>query len=122
VAGFLQWLGIIGVLLLFMLVMTWLCVLFGLLVKSSEAANSMMMFVQVFTYLSSGFVPMHTMPTALRLFCEHQPLTRIIETLRSLFFDGGVGGNFPAALIWMTSLLVIGYFFSLRMFKKLISS
>ena len=121
-ANFIQWVGIIGILILFMLVMTWLCVLFGLLVKSPEAANSMMMFVQVFTYLSSGFVPTHTMPLALRLFCEHQPLTQIIETLRSLFFDGGVGDHFLAAFIWMISLLIIGYFFSLKMFKKRISS
>ena len=120
--NFVAWLGVIGVLFLFMLVMTWLCVLFGLLVKSPEAANSMMMFVQVFTYLSSGFVPTHTMPTALRLFCEHQPLTSIIETLRSLLFSGNVGDHFVTAMFWMAGLLILGYIFSLRLFKKRISS
>ena len=121
-ANFVQWLGVIGILILFMLVMTWLCVLFGLLVKSPEAANAMMMFVQVFTYLSSGFVPTHTMPTALRLFCEYQPLTPVIETLRSLLFNSGVGSHFLAAILWMSGLLIFGYIFSLRMFKKRISS
>jgi len=121
-ASLAAWLGVIGILILFMFTMTWLCVLFGLLVKTPEAANAMMMFVQVFTYLSSGFVPTHTMPSALRLFCEYQPLTPIIETVRSLFFTGSVGDNFLAAMLWLTGLLILGYVLSLRMFKKRISS
>ena len=36
-------------------------------------------------YVSTAFVPAHTMPAALRAFAEHQPFTPIIETMRGLW-------------------------------------
>ncbi len=33
-------------------------------------------------YASSAFVPVETMPSAIRGFAEHQPVTPIIETIR----------------------------------------
>jgi len=120
-AGLLQWVGIVGVLLIFMLMMTWVSVFLGLLVKTPESAGALLMFIQVFTYLSSGFVPTHTMPTILRVFCENQPLTPIIETIRSLFLSSSSGNNWIAAILWSVGVLVLSYVFSMRTYKRVVS-
>ena len=52
----------LGVLLLFVAAVSWLAAAFGLAVSAPEAANSAMFFLMFFTYASSAFVPVRTMP------------------------------------------------------------
>lgn len=120
-ASFVQWLCIIGILIMFMLVMTLLCVFFGLFLKSPESASGVQALTQVLVFLSSGFVPTETMPKVLRVFAENQPVTPIIETLRSLFFYDSIGNQFWAAIIWLIGLLLFSYIISLWAFKRRIS-
>jgi ABC-2 type transport system permease protein len=42
-------------------------------------------------YVSSAFVPVDTLPSWLRGFAEHQPVTPVIETVRNL-----LSGDVPA--------------------------
>ena len=78
----LAWLGVVGLLGLFVLAISWLAAALGLLVKSPEAANGVAVFLMFLPYPSSAFVPIATMPTWLAGFAEHQPATPVIETLR----------------------------------------
>ncbi|SRR6266851_5882618 len=77
VAGFA---AALGVLLLFVAAVSWLAAAFGLLVSAPEAANSAMFFMMFFSYASSAFVPVRTMPWWLRGFARHQPATPVTET------------------------------------------
>jgi ABC-2 type transport system permease protein len=72
VAGFA---AAVGVLLLFVAAVSWFAAAFGLLVRAPEAANSAMMLLMFFTYASSAFVPVRTLPWWLRGFAGHQPAT-----------------------------------------------
>ncbi len=63
----------VGVLLLFVAAISWLAAAFGLAVASPEAANGAMFFLMFFSYASSAFVPVRTMPWWLRGFARHQP-------------------------------------------------
>jgi len=117
-AGFVQWLGIIGILVLFMLVMTLFCTFLGLMAKSPESASSAQALTQLLVFLSSGFVPTETLPSVLKAIAENQPITHIIETLRSLFFYGETGSHFLAAMLWLAGLLVGCYILSFLAFKR----
>jgi ABC-2 type transport system permease protein len=96
-AGVLDWLGVLGILLAFMAAVSWLAAAFGLLARSAESAGAFSFFVLFLPYVSSAFVPPETMPGALEAIAEHQPVTPIIETLRSLML-GAPGGDAVVAL------------------------
>ena len=60
----------LGVLLLFVAAVSWLAAAFGLAASAPEAANSAMFFLMFFSYASSAFVPVRTMPRWLRGFAR----------------------------------------------------
>jgi ABC-2 type transport system permease protein len=81
----LHWLAAIAMVALFVLALSWLAAAIGLLANSVEAANSVTFVLMFIPYVSTAFVPAHTMPAVLRAFAEHQPFTPVIETLRGLW-------------------------------------
>ena len=92
-AGPLEWLAVVGLLLLVAVALTWLSVALGLLAKSVETASNMPMFLFLLPFLGSGFVPTDSMPAGLRWFADNQPFTPITDTLRSLLGGEHVGGR-----------------------------
>jgi ABC-2 type transport system permease protein len=59
-----------------------------------------MFFLMFFSYASSAFVPIRTMPWWLRGFASHQPGTPVIETIRGLLLGQPVGVHLWTALAW----------------------
>jgi ABC-2 type transport system permease protein len=107
-AGFVQWLGVLGVLLLFMGAISWLAASFGLLVRNVEAAGAFAFIVMFLPYVSSAFVPTRTMPGVLRAIASHQPITPITETLRGLMMGTPIGNNALIAVAWCTGAMAAG--------------
>ena len=83
-ADFAGWLLVLLILSLYILAISWCSIFFGIIAKSPEGAGAFSVFAIILPYLSSGFVPTDTMPKALELFAEHQPMTPIIDTLRTV--------------------------------------
>ncbi|MFD7230871.1 ABC transporter permease [Streptomyces sp. NPDC059881] len=102
------WLAAAGVLLAFIIAISWLSAAIGLLAKSPEAAGGFTLFMMFLPYPSSAFVPIDTMPSWLHGFAEHQPVTPVIESLRGLLLDQPVGNTPWIALAWCAGLLVLG--------------
>jgi hypothetical protein len=75
----------------YILAMSAIAVVWGLLVKSTQAAEAFSFIVLFLPYLSDGFVPAATMPRLLRGFAEHQPITPLVETVRALLLDQPIG-------------------------------
>jgi ABC-2 type transport system permease protein len=100
---------------------TWVCCAAGL-VLSEEAASSVNFVFLFLPYLSSGFVPVDTMPEWLRGFANNEPFTPIIETMRSLVNGTNPGTNGWLALAWLGGVLVIGYAASLVLFRRRVNS
>ena len=117
-AGFGSWVVVLVLLVAFMLVMTWLSVFVGLSVKTPEGAGVGLIAAMLLPYISSGFVPTDTMPTVLRVIAERQPMTPIIDTLRSLFLFGQVGNQIWVAAAWVVILVIVGYAASILMFRR----
>lgn len=120
-AGFNNWLIIMGILLLFTFAMSWLSVVFGLLAKSAEGAGVYAYPILMLLFVSSAFTPTDSMNKALRVFAEHQPMTPMIEAVRSLFLNKPVGDNALIAVLWCVGIFVISYIASMRIYKHKVS-
>ena len=115
-AGVLDWLGVAGMLLAFVLTFSALAAAIGLLVESPEAANGVTFIVLFLPYASSAFVPVDTMPSWLQGFAEHQPVTPVIETLRGLLLGGPTDA--PTALAWCAAILAASLAASGALFRR----
>ncbi|WP_375489140.1 ABC transporter permease [uncultured Jatrophihabitans sp.] len=105
-------------LLLFALAVSLGYALIGLSVRSPEAVNAAT-FPIIFplTFASSAFVPVQTMPSWLRGFAAHQPVSVVINGARSLILGDSVtpmqrslllGGSDTASLVWQALAWTIG--------------
>lgn len=117
-AGLVDWLLFAGLLALFTLALTWLAVFFGLLARSPEGAGSFSYILMLLIFISPSFTPAESMTPFLRGIAEHQPLTPIVETMRSLLTNGTVGDSAWAALGWTISILVVFYLASLLLYRR----
>lgn len=102
------WLGIIGILLLFTFAFSWLSAIVGVLAKSVEAVQ-WLTFVLIFplTFASSAFTPTDNMGKYLRLFAENQPITQVVEAIRSLILGTPIGNYGLYAVLWCIGLLIV---------------
>jgi ABC-2 type transport system permease protein len=112
-----EWLMFGGILVLFTLATTWLAILFGLFAKTMEGAGAFSYILLLLIFISSGFTPVDKMEPALRWFAENQPMTPIIETMRSLLTTGTVGDSAWIAVTWCVALLIGSYVLALRVYK-----
>jgi len=117
-AGLPGWLAAAAVLLLFILAMSWLAAAFGLAAKTPEAANGFMFVVAFLPYASSAFVPVATMPSWLRGFASHQPVTPATETIRGLLLGTPVGTRPWLALAWCGGILALAVILSGWLFRR----
>jgi ABC-2 type transport system permease protein len=116
-AGIVEWLLFIGLTVLFTLATTWLAIFFGLFAKTMEGAGAFSYILLLLIFISSGFTPVDNMHPVLRWFAENQPMTPIIETMRSLLTNGVIGDSAVAAISWCVGLLAISYVLALRAYK-----
>jgi ABC-2 type transport system permease protein len=117
-AGPLDWLAAAGVLLLFILAISWLAAAVGLLARSPEAAGGFSFLVMFLPYPSSAFVPVDTMPTWIHGFADNQPVTPVIETLRGLLLGLPAGSSPARAVAWCLAILVVSVAVSGALFRR----
>lgn len=117
-ANLTEWLAFGGLLTAFTLAMTWMAIVFGLLAKTAEGASSFSYLLIFLIFISSAFTPVDKIAGFLRGFAENQPMTPIIETMRSLVTSGAMGSKAGIAFAWCIALFVICYFAALRIYRK----
>ncbi|MDP4219864.1 MAG: ABC transporter permease [Bacteroidota bacterium] len=114
-----DWLLITAILLLFTLAFSWLAAIIGLLARTVEAVQ-WISFVLVFplTFASSAFVPTKGMPEVLRIFAENQPVTHVIEAMRSLMVGTPMNDHALLSAIWCIGITVICVPIASYLFRK----
>jgi len=117
-AGILSWLAVAGILMLFTLALTWVAAIAGLSAKSVDGASAFSYPIIFLPFISSAFVPTESMPRVVRAFAENQPVTAIVEAIRSLMSGQPVGDDIWVALAWCVGILLVAYFFAMRVYKK----
>jgi ABC-2 type transport system permease protein/oleandomycin transport system permease protein len=87
---------------------SWVFALLGLLVSSPESANSLG-FIAVFplTFISSAFVPVASMPPALRWFAEVNPFTVVVDAMRALWVGAPAGNSVWGGYVWALVIIAI---------------
>ncbi|MEK4464817.1 ABC transporter permease [Paenibacillus sp. FSL H8-0315] len=116
-AGVLSCLAVAGILILFTLTLTWVAAIAGLSAKSVDGATAFSYPIIFLPFISSAFVPTESMPPVVRAFAENQPVTSIVEAVRSLLMGQPVGNDIWGAIIWCIAILVVAYLIAMRVYK-----
>ena len=120
-AGVLAWLAVAGILILFTLALTWIAVIPGLTAKTVDGASAFSYPLIFLPFISSAFVPTHTMPGPVRAFADNQPVTSIVNTIRGLLSQQPVGTGIWTALAWCVGILIVAYIFANIAYRRRIS-
>jgi ABC-2 type transport system permease protein len=102
------WLAIAGILFIFTLAFSWLSAIVGILAKSVEGVQ-WLTFVLVFplTFASTAFVPANGMNHYLKAFAVNQPITQVIDAVRSLILGTPLGNHGWLALGWCAGIIIV---------------
>jgi ABC-2 type transport system permease protein len=98
-------LAALGLCLAYAAVFTVVFMVLGLISPNGQAAQGLSMIAFVFAFISSTYVPASSMPGWLQPFARYQPITPMVDAIRSLI--AGSGSDVGLALAWSAALLVI---------------
>ncbi|MDE0446458.1 MAG: ABC transporter permease [Spirochaetaceae bacterium] len=127
--SFVPLVGGVLVAMMFAFALSWVMACIGLAVKNSEAAQPAAM-IPTFplVFASSIFVPTETLPGWLRVFADHQPVTRTANAVRSLILGEGalapsqtIAGEVTAAVLWSLGILVLAAPLAVRLYRRAVS-
>ncbi len=118
-ASFEDWLLFAGLLALLTLALSWLSAIVGLVAKSVEGVQ-WLTFVIIFplTFASSAFVDTSTMTSWLRGFAENQPITHIVNAIRSLLVGTPMGDAGWLSLAWIGGILIVSVPLAAWLFRR----
>lgn len=104
----LAWFAAVFLLLFASFSFSWISATICLSVSSVEAAQSAG-FIWLFplTFASSAFVQTSTMPTWLRAFAEHQPVTLLVNSVRGLLLNQIDASTIWQMLAWYIGILIV---------------
>jgi ABC-2 type transport system permease protein/oleandomycin transport system permease protein len=109
----------VGLLLLFGFAFSWIFALIGMSVSSPEAANGIG-FTLIFpiTFISSAFVPVESMPDGLQQFAEVNPISIVVDAMRSLWLGAPAGNSVWGAVVWSLALIAIFAPLAVRKYRR----
>jgi len=104
-----------GLCLVFGFALEWVFIVIGLVGGTAQAAQSMGLMVTPLVFLSSAYVPVKSMPSGIRQFSEIQPLTPMIDAVRSLatgaagraLLEHSTSYYVGLSLIWAAAIAVL---------------
>jgi ABC transporter DrrB family efflux protein len=105
---------------------TWMFVWLGITAGTPQAAQSIGLLVFPFTFVSSAFVPVESMPGWMQGFARNQPLTQIVNAVRALSLGdraqaalGHPAGYFAVrSLLWCLLFVMIFAPLAARKYQK----
>ena len=101
----LEGLAAFGLCVLYAVVFTAVFIVMGLYSPNVQAAQGMSLIAFVFAFLSSAYVPAASMPGWLQPFSKYQPITPMVDAVRSLLT--GSASDVGLALAWSAALILV---------------
>jgi ABC transporter DrrB family efflux protein len=98
-------LAALGLCVVYAVVFTIVFIVMGLFAPNAQAAQGMSLIAFVFAFISSAYVPATSMPGWLQPFSKYQPLTPMVDAVRSLL--SGSTSDVGLALAWCALLAVV---------------
>ena len=108
--GVVAGLAAFGLVIVFGFAFEWLFITMGLFAGNGQAAQGMGMIVFPLAFISSAYVPVDSMPSWLQVIATHQPLTYMVDAVRSLTLGSQSQAllGHPASYFVVRSLLWAG--------------
>lgn len=118
-ADFGDWMAIFGLLALFTFAISWLSAIVGVVAKSVEGVQ-WLTFVVIFplTFASSAFVDPTTMTSWLRAFAENQPVTHMVDAIRSLLIGLPMNDAAFWSIVWCAGILIVSIPLASWLFRR----
>ncbi len=113
-----HWLLAVGILALFVLALSWFAAAIGIVARTPEMAQGISFLVSFLPYVSSAFVPIHTMPSGLQVVARNQPATAVVDTIRASLGGGHVGADAWHAIAWSVGIIVFSIALSGVLFRQ----
>ncbi len=116
--------GLIGgilVMLLFAHALSWVFALVGLKAANAEAAQAASFpILAPLVFASTAFVAAASMPGPLKWFAEHQPVSIVIDAVRSLTYGGpfSAPGKVLGAILWSLAIIAVAAPLAVRMYRQ----
>jgi ABC-2 type transport system permease protein len=116
-----------GVMLVAIYAFSWFFIMLGLLASNAQGAQALSSLLVIpFTFVSGAFVPVESMPGWMEPFAANQPVTVMINAVRSLMLGGtdaaGVGHTttywVTLSLIWCAAILIVSAVVAVRRFGR----
>jgi ABC-2 type transport system permease protein/oleandomycin transport system permease protein len=91
----------------------------GLAIGDEESVQAFgLIWLFPITFLSSAFVPIHTMPGWLQAFANNQPVTYVIDTMRALALGGPIEANLLKSAAWLAGIFIVFVPLAVRAYKR----
>ena len=107
-----------GLVVAFGFAFEWLFIALGLFAGTAQAAQGMGMIVFPFAFISSAYVPVDSMPSWLRLFAEHQPLTPMVDAVRALTLGRPAAHAVVESLLWAAGIIAVALPLAVARFRR----
>ena len=116
----------VGLLVVYALGFAGIFVWLGLVSGGAQAAQGLSILAVPFSFVSSAFVPISTMPDVLEAFAEWQPLTFMVNSWRGLLLGDAATKSFDhsleyyvlGSLAWAVGLAIVIAPLALRAYRK----
>jgi ABC-type polysaccharide/polyol phosphate export permease len=72
----------------------------------------------VVSFLSTGFVPQHDLPGWAQPIAEVNPVSSVVEAMRTLAHGGAVAGPLLSSLVWSTGLTAVCSVLAVRSYRR----
>jgi ABC transporter DrrB family efflux protein len=116
----------LALLLVYAFTVAWAFVLIGLVSGSAQAAQGLSILSVPFSFVSSAFVPIASMPGPVQAVAKYQPLTFWVNSWRGLLlgdpvtktFEHGLDYYIVGGLIWVVVIAAIFCPLALRAYRK----
>ena len=101
-------LAALALVLLFGYALAWIFVIIGLAVGDPEAVPAACVpVILLLVFASSAFVPIHSMPSWLQVFANHQPVSVLISAVRALALGNPASSLALQTLAWSLGILLV---------------
>lgn len=91
----------------------------GLAIKDEESVGSFgLVWLFPLTFVSAAFVPVRSMPGWLQTFANNQPVTIVIDEMRSLALGGPLALHAWESLVWMAGIAAVFVPLAVRAYRR----
>jgi ABC-2 type transport system permease protein/oleandomycin transport system permease protein len=125
-AGFFSVLAALGLALLFGFALFWFYAWIGISVSNPETAQAAATPVIIFSFISTAFVRVNTLPGWLQDFARDQPVSQVMNAMRGLMegpsaralVEHSTGHYVLTSVLWCVGIIAVSATLAIRAFRK----